>query len=275
VLSVVITAHRDELGLYLILAAARVQLERLPQPYEIIVVADGGTEQKFEKLPFTRVIRGHFGSPQASRDAGIRAAVYPTVLLLESHVVVSDIQRLVVQHEIKNAALTFPCRVAEGSEMFNVYGQRVDWNGNLWHKNLVYQPHDNKPYRVAQFGHSCFCLDRSWYIESGGYTNLMIGWGAEEPFLALKAWMLGRECWLIPDVWHAHYLTPGAHADAMSSANYRRNFDILKYVITGQVNPGFVPDAAVELERQRICRGPFKGDVNLLRRYFEEEKILA
>lgn len=274
-LSVVITAFKNEEGLYLTQAAVRAQLERLPFPYGVIIVADGGTEQKFEKLPFTSVLRGHFGSPQASRDAGIRASIYPITLLLESHVVVNDVHRLVVQHRERGSALTFPCRIAESAEMFNVYGQEVDWAGNIWHKRLVYKPHDNKPYRVAQFGHSCFCLDRDWYLRSGGYTNLMKGWGGEESFLALKAWMLGRECWMIPDVQHAHYLTPGAHADVMFSAQYKRNFDILKYVISGQVNPGFVSDAAVEMERQKICAGPFKGDVTLLQKYFKEEGVLS
>lgn len=237
-------------------------------------MADGGNEYKWEKQSNTRCLRGHFGSPQASRDAGIKVARYPVALLLESHVVLSDLARLVTQHVEKNSALTFPCRVGEGPEMFDVYGQEVDWEGNLWHKRLVYAPHKQGPYRVAQFGQSCFALDREWYLSSGGYTDLMKGWGGEEPLISLKAWMLGREVWLIPDVWHFHYLTSGAHGDVMVSERYKRNFDILAYVIAGRKNKGFIPDATIEIERQRICQGPFKGDTNLLRRYFNDEGVL-
>lgn len=273
-LSIIITAHHDDLGLYLTYFSVVTRLEAANVLFEVIIVADGGTEQKFENRAHTRVLRGVFGSPQASRDAGVRAARYPTALLLESHIILSDPMRLVAQHELREAALTFPCRQAEGPEMFDVYGQEVDWGGNLWHKRLVYKPFDNKPYRVAQFGHSCFALDREWYLQSGGYTNLMTGWGGEEPFLALKAWMLGRECWLVPDVYHAHYLTPGAHAGVSHSADFRRNFDVLAYVIAGRQNQGFAPTPADEAERRRIAAGPFEGNVVRLKQQMDANGVL-
>lgn len=157
--------------------------------------------------------------------------------------------------------------------MFDVYGHEMDWN-SLWHKRLVYQPFDDKPYRVAQFGHSCFVLDREWYLQSGGYTSLMEGWGGEEPFLALKAWMLGRECWLVPDVYHAHYLTPGAHAGVSHSASFRRNFDVLAYVLAGRQNAGYAPTPADEAERRRIAAGPFEGNIVRLQQFMNREGIL-
>ena len=255
-ISVVITSCHDDKACYLTYWAARQQLGKNA---DYVIVADCGTEIKWEKQPVTRCLRGTFGSPQSSRDVGIKAAICDNVLVLESHVIVSDIQKLAFEHERLGGALTFPIRVAEGSEQFDVYAHETDWYGNLWYKRAVYQPVSDEPYRVAQFGNSCFMLDRRWYLESGGYTNLMKGWGGEEPFICLKAWMLGRECWQVPSVWHAHYLTAGAHAEGVNP----RNFQILKYVITGE---GPVVSEAIA-ERQRICSGPFQGDIKRLREH--------
>lgn len=273
-LSVVITAHHDDACLYLSYFSVVSQLESQNILHEVVIVADQGTEQKFEKRANTRVIRGNFGSPQASRDAGLKAARYPTALVLESHVILSDPGRLVAQHEMRESAMTFPCRLAEGTEMFDVYGQEVDWGGSLWHKRLVYHPRSDRPYRVAQFGHSCFVLDREWYLASGGYTNLMSGWGGEEPFLSLKAWMLGRECWMVPDVAHFHYLTAGAHAGISHSPDFRRNFDLLAYLIAGRKAAGFNPTAADEAERRRIVEGPFAGDAVKLKQWMDLNEVL-
>jgi hypothetical protein len=237
-------------------------------------VADGGSETKWEYLDNTRCLRGNYGSPQASRDTGIRAARNDTVLVLEDHVVVSDIAELVSEHRRLESTLTFPIRASETNEMFDVYGCEVDWEKTLWYKKLLYNPPEDRPYPVAQFGNSCFVLDRRWYLESGGYTNLMTGWGAEEPFICLKAWALGKSCWMVPHVWHAHYLTPGAHMATLASANYKRNFDILAYVIAGRRNPGFVPDEPIEAERRRIVAGPFGGDVEKLREFFKQHGVV-
>lgn len=271
-ISVVITSHHDEEGLYLTYWAAKRQLEMVS--HEFIIVADGGTPVKWEKQEATRCYRGVYGSPQASRDYGIRHAKGDHVVVLESHVVVSDIVTLVRDHTEAGATITFPIRIAEGPEQFNVYGQHTDWDGNLWHKQLIYRQIDPyTPYRTSQFGNSCFVIDRFWYIRNGGYTDLMKGWGGEEPFICLKAWMLGGSCWQTPLVWHAHHLSIGAHGDSMASADYAKNFAILKYVITGKVTPGFVPSPEVEQERQRICAGPFAGDVARLREYFRSKDI--
>jgi hypothetical protein len=267
-LSIVITTRHDSLGCYLTAAAVEAQLEGRGLDYEVIIVADGGTETKWENQGAT-CLRVNTGSPQGSRDAGIRAAKYPTILVLESHVVVSDIPQLFLEHERLDAAITYPIRVAEGPEMFDVFAHETDWDGNLWHKRLIYSPVRKVAYRVAQFGASCFMLDRDFYLLSGGYTNLLTGWGGEEPFLPLKFWMLGKECWQVPSVWHAHYLTVGAHAE---KPYLEQNLKIVGYVIAGRKYPGITPE--VEAERQRICNGPFDGNLVLLRERMRQLEVI-
>lgn len=263
--SVVITSHQDPGTCYLTAFSVRAQVPSA----EIIVVADGGTETKWENQCF-RCIRGYFGSPQASRDVGIRAAGGQEVLVLESHVIVSDPAKLIDEHRRLGSAITFPRRIAEGPEMLDVYAHRTDWDGNLWHKRLVYSPVSTEPYRAAQFGNSCFVLDRKWYLESGGYTSLFRGWGGEEPFICLKAWMLGRECWQVPRVWHAHYLSFGQGIDRPDLA---RNLQVMAYIVAGREFPGVTRE--MREERELICAGPFGGDIGKLRKHLESIGAVA
>lgn len=260
-LSVVITSFRDDPCCYLTTFALNEQLAKAGLPHEIIIVADGGTEAKWENLGI-RCLRVNVGSPQGSRDVGIKAARFNDVLVIESHVIVSDVSKLFLEHQFLHSAITFPIRKAEGTEMFDVYGHETDWDGNLWHKRLVYSPERTASHRVVQFGHSCFMLDRSWYLESGGYTSLLQGWGGEEPFLCLKAWMLGRECWQMPSVSHYHYLTPKAHQD---KPHLEQNLLKVGYVIAGRTHRDLKITPELEAERRHVMRGPFRGDLAELR----------
>jgi hypothetical protein len=269
-LSVVITSCHDHATAYLTAFAVKTQLDKAELPYEIIIVADGGTEYKWEKQNFT-CLRVNTGSPQGSRDVGIKAAKFNDVLVMEAHVVVSDITKLLLEHQYLRAAITYPIRSGEGPEMFNVFAHETDWDGNLWYKRLIYSPIRSKPYPVVQFGASCFMLDRSWYLGSGGYTNLLKGWGGEEPFLPLKAWMLGRECWQVPSVTHYHYLTVGAHQEKPHLAD---NLAIVNYVIAGRTpaNVNLITPAVAE-ERRKIKQGPFKGDLLSLRSVMRAKEV--
>lgn len=286
-LSVVIATFNDEPCLYLTVMAVLQQLVKTPLEWEIIIAADGGSAVKWESLnqPWLmshpiRCIRlgagNRTGSPQGTRDIGIRAAKFRNVLCIESHVVVSDIEEFLGYHTSHpdQPAISFPMRLAEGTEMYNIYGSTTDWDGNLWFKRLLYQqPSPDENYPIAQFGHSAFMIDRDWYYQSGGYTNLLSGWGGEEPFLCLKAWMLGRKCIMFPRIWHAHYLTAGAHGDDLDSARLTRNFQIVKFVIGGAMFLG-CHQAEFQAERQRIVSGPFHGDLSELRRYFAEQRVV-
>jgi hypothetical protein len=271
-LSVVIAAHADALGLYLTTFAVIEQLSKTSLNWEIIIAADGGSEYKWEKQPNVRCLRIRTGSPQGTRDAGIRAAQSQHVLCLESHVIVSDIESFLRVHKALGGAMTFPARVGEGPEMYDVIGTDTDFEGNLWFKRTLYGPPSGEPHRVPQFGHSCFMIDRHQYEAVGGYGNTLTGWGGEEPLLCFKFWMMARTCWQVPSIWHSHYLDNRGAGVAMVSENFTRNFKIVKYIITGQ-NTGIVLTPEIQQERARICAGSFGGDFNKLREHFKREGI--
>ena len=283
-LSVVIASHQDPLGLYLTTFAVIEQLSKTDLNWEIVIAADGGSEYKWEKQPNVRCLRIRTGSPQGTRDAGIRAAKYSNVLCIESHVVVSDIERLLLAHQALNAAMTFPARIGEGPEMFSSFGYEMDWDSTFWNKRAVYRQKQDDPFRIVGFGHAAFLIDRDWYIRSGGYFLEMRGFGGEEPDLNLLAWQTGREIWMVPAVNHAHYLTPGAHRDATTSDDFKRNFCIAAYEHGGQeylqkVESHFgyrlQRNAAIEARRQMICGGVFGGDLDKLRQWCQQEQILG
>jgi hypothetical protein len=272
-LSIVVATHQDPLGLYMTVMALLQQLATFKEDWEIVIAADGGSGMKWEKIPNVRCLRIQTGSPQGTRDAGIRSAIFDTVLCLESHVIVSDIKAFCAEHRRLGGIMTFPARVAEGSEMYNVFGSETDFDGNLWIKKTLYNPKEY-PYRVPQFGHSCFMINRHEYIETGGYTDLLKGWGYEEPFLCLKFWMLGKVCWQVPYVWHAHFLADRGAGVAMASEQFQENAKIMRYVIAGKQSPGFIITPAISAERTKICSGPFNGNLEKLKEYFLKEGII-
>lgn len=291
--SLMIATHFNPEGLYLSTFAALEQLEKSDLEWEIVICADGGTDIKWEQAhPNIRVLRygggNKLGSPQATRDAGIRNCRYQNVLCIDSHVIVSDIKKWVVEHERLKTAISFPAMVGTSSEMFKIYGNKMDFDGKFWNILTYSQPPAGRfePFKVCQCAHSGFMVDRSWYLSSGGYTMEQKGYGGEEPWLALLAWMLGREVWFIPSVWHAHYMLIGRNDGAGDTDNFARNFMIAAYVMGGldylmkvqsnfpwakplQINP------EIQRLRNQVCAGPFRGNLDMLRKYFEIEKVVC
>ena len=278
-LSVVIATYNEPQGLYLTFFAMWMQLMNSSIPeWEIVIAADNGSDYKWEKYPNVRCLRltggNRTGSPQGTRDAGIRAAKYETVLCIESHVVVSSVYEWFSRHhqECGNPALSFCPRIGEGPEMYNVWGSSTSWTGNLWYEKHIYEPKPGE-HPIVQFGHSAFMVDRNFYLNSGGYTDLQRGWGGEEPFLCLKAWMLGNECWMVPQVAQAHFLTPGAHSGITESPQFKRNFDIVRYVMNGDPISGLTPE--LQAERAKICAGPMEGSLDNLQNYLRGKGVIA
>lgn len=265
-------SHANPQGLYMTVTSLLVQLRAARLEYEIIVAADGGSEYRWELFHHVRPLLINTGSPQGTRDAGIRAARARHVLVIEDHVVVDDIVRLLDEHKRLGGAMTFAARLGEGPSLFNVYGTNTDWAGRLWFKETLYTRKHAQPYRVPQFGHSCFIVDRQKYIDVGGYGDTLSGWGGEEPMLSLKFWMLGHELWLVPYIGHYHFLADRT-GGAMFTDAFKKNFAIVKYVIAGRVEDGLQLTPQLRAERARIEAGPFGGDINKLQDHMRAKGI--
>ena len=288
--SVMIATHNNPEGLYLSVFAALEQLEKSNLEWEIVICADGGAAEKWEQAHSNiRCLRygggNRLGSPQATRDAGIRGCNYKNVLCIDSHVVVSEIQKWVLEHERLKAAISFPAMVGTSLEMFKIYGNKMDWEGSFWNVLTYPTPKNGQfaPFRVCQCAHSGFMVDRDWYLKDGGYTLEQKGYGGEEPYLALLAWMMGREVWFIPSVWHAHYMPTSRNEGAGQTPDFVRNFLLCAYVFGGQkyldlvsqtLRGRLVINNEISRLRDKVCKGPFGGDLDLLRTYFQREGIV-
>src|SRR5579859_2110097 len=172
--SVMVASHFNPEGAYLTTFALLEQLENSNLEWEIVLVFDGGDPCKWEQAhPNIRVLRltgsNRTGSPQGTRDAGIRVCRYPNVLCVDSHVVVFGISEWVKQHVQLNATLSFPAMIGGSSEMWKMYGSVFDWEGSFWYKHVLYQPKQWEPYKIVETSHSGFMVSRPWYLESGGY----------------------------------------------------------------------------------------------------------
>ena len=290
-LSVMIAAHKDEEGLYLTTFAAIQQLEKTDLDWEIVISADAGTPAKWEKAhKNVRVLRltggNRTGSPQGTRDAGIRAAQYKNVMCLDSHVIVSDMTRWAELHEKIGATISFPAMIGTGDEMFKIYGNQMDFDNCFWNVQTYPEPASWEPFKVCQCAHSGFMVGRNFYLESGGYTLEQKGYGGEEPWLSLLAWMMGKTVWFIPEVSHAHYMPQGRNDGAGQTEDFARNFMLCSYVMGGQeylektqkffswAKP-LVKTPEIIRRREMVCAGPFKGDLNLLREHFKKTNVVG
>jgi hypothetical protein len=208
------------------------------------------------------------------------------VLCIDSHVIVSDIEKWVHEHERLGAAISFPAMVGVGAENFKIYGNQMDFDRCFWNVLTYSKPKSWEPFQVCQCAHSAFIVDKNWYLRDGGYTLEQKGYGAEEPLLALLAHMMGEKVYLIPSVWHAHFMPIGRNDGAGETEDFARNFMIAAYIIGGseylakvcqyfswaqplKINP------EIQKRRNLICGGPFHGDLNLLRHHFKKEGIVG
>lgn len=307
-ISVIVPSLNDGPGLYFTYAAAFADLETGTRSFEIVPVIDGDESAEARGLAMhgARLVRGRFGSPQASRYAGLLASHGRWVFFLDSHVIPSRgfFERMVKTAEETDATLVFSPHV-DWSRDRMAYAHRIGWQDSLWCVDAETKPRVETAYRAAQSGHGGILVDREKYLASGGYWLAQRGWGGEETHLSLKLWMLGYECWMEPRVYHWHYMGGRRNDGAFQSRDYVRNFMLAAYALGGQkyldavytyhtanrnchssvaaaarakhddpygADYRNVPrDAAAE--RERICAGSFGGDLDNLREHFRAQGI--
>ena len=307
--SIVIPSRDDEQGLFFTLASASVELAASGLTYEIIAVIDGDwneTARSIQTHQWCRIIQGDFGGPQRARHVGILEAKAERVFFFDSHVVVSPgfFRRMLDAMDSSGAALVHSPH-SIWNPAVRAYGYRVFWLGHFWSSSAEDKPKSPDPYPVALCGHGAMLVDKQKYFDTGGYWQALRGWGGEEPQLNFKFWMLGHECWVCPQAWHMHYFANRRSAEIYRSPDYIRNFLLVAYATGGDkfLNSAYqyftmaangkrtpeevmkdpkvypwkeimerVPEEAAE-ERQRICAGPYGGDLDSLRKHFEEKGI--
>lgn len=285
-----------------------------PDEYEIIGVVDGPEDDLTRVLlgmrqqNMCKLINTNHRTPQKNRHEGLLAAQAPKVFFLDSHVIPSRgfFKRMLSSSEETGASILHAghCFWNRAS---SAYGYNMNWKSHFWAVTCESKPQrDDAAYRICLAGHGAMLVDRAQYLAMGGYWDALRGWGGEEPQLNLKAWHTGREVWMEPRVYHWHFMPMKRRLEEISlSVPYVRNFLLVAYASGGQkyldavyqfftmMNNGAetveaaalkksepyketyegVPEVA-RAEREMICSGPFSGDLDDLRSFFEANGII-
>lgn len=311
-LSVIVPSREDPQGLWLTYAAAMLDLEEnFRGDWEFLAVIDGpGNEvaEELEKRGSCRVLHGNFGGPQNARHAGVQQVTGDYLVFLDSHVIPSPgmFASLLDGAERTGGALVH-APYCFWRSMPRVYGYRMDFLNRFWCSGEYSEPPGCEPFRVAVMGHGAMLMPRRKYIECGGYGTLLRGWGGEEPLLNLKLWHLGESCWVDPRCHHWHYMSKRRNESVYRHPDYLRNFLLAAYVSGGekymqrfrsaraltarafdtleearQAIPedpckGLIDGVRADAkeERERVCRGPFGGDLDRLLAWFRREGVLV
>lgn len=286
--SVVIPSFRDPEGAYLTALSAAEQLVNR-HGSELILVNDGGSPIPLKPVAQSfKIIEGDFGSPQSARDAGIRAAKNDHVFCLDSHVITPLFfwDRLLDTMADTRASIVFAPYAATSLANMN-YGFHIDWNGNLWNAGNIKYGKSWKPYEIAVAGHGGMLIRKTDYVQSGGYLLSQKGYGGEEVHLCLKFWHLGMHCVMEPRTHYWHYTDPAREGDRQQTKEFADSLVQTAFVVGGDERARRVETyfavrkmdtrvallSTLEDDRKRVCEGNYDGDLDKLRKYFDEKGI--
>jgi len=195
-------------------------LKYLPANGEIVVVddfsSDGSSDRVKidERVSVLRLTR-HTGAP-IGRNLGAARAHGNIIIFADAHVSVPAgwFEGLAdaLSPSLVGAVGPAICDMADPSAKgygLGFTGPRLDW---AW-----LPPAGSHPYPVPLLGAGFMALRREVFIEAGGFDEGLIIFGMEDSELCLRLWLLGYECWIVPDVEILHRSYP---ADAVLPSYY-------------------------------------------------------
>lgn len=208
--SIIIPSRASILGLWSTITACEVLLEGVP--HEFIVVLNGQEKQEGHQLLEERsgVTILHDPAPlppPIARNLGAKSAKYPTLCLLDDHVIPTksffewDIDAEVVHCSYK----TYPRHELRYFHYkFNpecpVKGDYAT-DGHLFLMGGI----ENSYYPCLSGPHGGFFVDREYFIMSNGYDNFWQGFGGEEAYFGLKANLRGARVVCNPNALFYHF----------------------------------------------------------------------
>jgi GT2 family glycosyltransferase len=219
--SVAIAALNEGLDLEATIALLDASKTR---PCEVIVYDDGSVVPVEDRLakwsPWCRVMRSdrRLGSGPAKHLAA-DACTGDAVVIMDAHMRPpwDWIDLLVAEHEKNPGAIL--CARSTGYESASEFdGQGADLKmeaAGFWEPKWALPTMSRKPRNVPCVYGGLYFMPRTVMRAVGGYAPAYMGWGCEEEYLSLRAWITGHSCRLVPSLVVPHqYVRPVNRTDS-------------------------------------------------------------
>jgi glycosyltransferase involved in cell wall biosynthesis len=159
-LSFIVPAHNEELWIGKCLASIRGTVEKVAEPYEVIVVDDASTDRTHEiaEQLGARVLRVDYRKISAVRNAGARAAIGDVFFFVDADTQASE-------EAVSEALAALRAGAVGGGCVFNLDG-RVPWWAWTIHACAA------KMARLVRWVGGCFMFcTRDAYNSAGGFSE--------------------------------------------------------------------------------------------------------
>lgn len=209
---------------------------------DIIVINDGSDdgidyEKMLQELDVTHIVNPYRLGPAATKEKGVQCCQTPYFILLDAHVrfYQSDWVSLLVHELLQNPSQIICCQTKtlklEHGEVIEkeadpTYGAFIYWGMNKYTPMSMWNP--NPSIKSLKTGHipcilgACYASSKKYWNRIQGYRGLL-GYGCEEPFVSMKAWMEGGKCLFMPNIVVGHiYKDYSPHS--LMRASYVYNF---------------------------------------------------
>jgi hypothetical protein len=222
---------------------------KLITDWKFIVITNGE-----EKLPSSTVellrildnnnklIHKHYVeslSPPQARQAGVDLADSEYLFFFDNHCLPSrnyfDRAYLFFQEDESNVFLHSATKFYTDDFPCYHYNIKNNLKFNFWGDSSTMQK-SNKHYLIAMGGHGGFAVKKSVWNSLGGYgpSELLKGYGGEEPLFDLRMWLKGYKVSLEPKMLHSHYAGDRGYPRHYTE-EYYTNMLSAAYVVGGEV----------------------------------------
>lgn len=242
----IVIAHRgNPMGLWATIQSCEIDLERTDYKYNYCIACNGDrtfdveisrTLHYLDKLGKLKQSLWHPEpwAPPTARQFATTFADGKYLFFFDNHCLVSPQYFTRALLDFK----TYPVDVLHSSFRYysgegTHYHYKLSLEKDFWAKAVLHPTDAAKPYPIAVSGHGGFVVKRDVWDEIGGYWTGFQGYGGEETYFDLKAWMMGKQVWVDPRLVHYHYAGRRTYSRHYTD-DYYRNMMMAANIIGGE-----------------------------------------
>lgn len=244
----IVIAHRGHpMGLWATITSCIEDLRDSGISYRFVIVINGepvipdATKQLLSVLEKGKIrdliLHAEPLAPPTARQMGTESCKGKYVFFFDNHCLVRRgyFKRAIESMEKYEADVLHSSTAYYADDQL-LYHYPLGLEQNFWARDMAEAPaHGTEPYKIAMGGHGGFVVRRSVWEDIGGYGPIcmFVGWGGEEPYFDLKAWLFGHAVWLDPQLVHYHYADTRSYSRHHSD-DYYRNLMLAAHLIGGE-----------------------------------------